>query len=124
MATEKSVAGADDTSGQSRARGRSAETEEPQLNESSSTANSVNTQQVLVEDLTVLPAGSRTPASLSKPSSAAPNVSETHKMVTSLFPEGGIVHSFYHCTGSKCRYQKEKGRKKFDHAWIFRRDIS
>lgn len=124
MATEKSVPGADDTSGQSRARGRSAETEEPQLNESSSTANSVNTQQVLVEDLTVLPAGSRTPASLSKPSSAAPNISKTHKMVTSLFPEGEIVHSFYHCTGSKCRYQKEKGRKKFDHAWIFRRDIS
>ena len=90
---KKSAPGTDNTSGQSRARGRPAETEEPQLNESSSTANSVNTQQVLVEDLTVLPIGSRMPASLRKPSSAAPNISETHKMVTGLFPGGEIVRS-------------------------------
>ena len=33
------------------------------------------------------------------------------------------MHSFYHCSESKCHYQKEKGRKKFNHAWIFRRDL-
>ena len=87
-----SVLGTDDTFGQSRASGQPAETtEEPQLNESSSTANTVNTQQVLVQDQTVLPVGSPTPASLSKPSSTAANVSEMHKMVNSLFPGGEIV---------------------------------
>ena len=95
------------------------------VNEPSSTPipHSVNTQQVLVEDSTVLPVASSTPASSSKPSSVSPNVSETREMINSLFTGGETVHSFYHCTGSKCHYQKEKGRKKFDHAWIFRRDL-
>ena len=29
-------------------------------------------------------------------------------------PEGEIMHSFYHCTGSICCYQKEEGRKEFE----------
>lgn len=35
-----------------------------------------------------------------------------------------FVHSFYHCTETTCNYQKEKGKKKFDHALIFRRDLT
>ena len=45
-------------------------------------------------------------------------------MINELFSGDEIVHSFYHCTEGKCSYQKEKGRKQFDHAWIFKRDLS
>ena len=112
-----SVPGADDTSGPSEVTVLSPTeplTEPP---------SSVTTQQVPLEDLTVLPVVSSAPSSSCKSSSTSSDVGQTRKMINSLFPGGEIVHSFYHCSENKCRYQKEKGRKKFDHAWIFRRDL-
>ena len=112
-----SVPDADDTSGPSEV------TVLPATEPLTEPPSSVTTQQVLAEDLTVLPVASSAPSCSSKPSSTSPDVGQTREMINSLFPGGAIVHSFYHCTESKCHYQKEKGRKKFDHAWIFRRDL-
>lgn len=105
-----SVPGADDTSGPSEV------TVLPATEPLTEPPSSVTTQQVLAEDLTVLPVASSAPSCSSKPSSTSPDVGQTQEMINSLFPGGEIVHSFYHCTESKCHYQKEKGRKKFDHA--------
>ena len=57
-----------------------------------------------------------------KPS--VPDINATRDMINDLFSADEVVHSFYHCTETTCNYQKEKGKKKFDHAWIFRRDLT
>ena len=82
-----SVPGADDTSGPSEVTVLSATAPltEP--------LSSVTTQQVLVEDLTVLPVVSSAPSSSSKSSSTSPDVGQTREMINSLFPGGEIVHT-------------------------------
>ena len=57
-----------------------------------------------------------------KPS--VPDINATREMINNLFSADEVVHSFYHCTETTCNYQKEKGKKKFDHAWIFQRDLT
>lgn len=83
-------------------------------------SQSVSTQQVL-------PVASSSPTSSSKQTStkpSLPDVSAMREVIDGLFPAGEVVHSFYHCTETKCSYQKEKGKKKFNHAWLFRSDLS
>ena len=53
-----------------------------------------------------------------------PDINATRDMINDLFSVDEVVHSFYHCTETTCNYQKEKGKKKFDHTWIFRRDLT
>ena len=53
-----------------------------------------------------------------------PDINATRDMINDLFSADEVVHSFYHCTETTCNYQKEKGKKKFDHTWIFRRDLT
>jgi len=94
--------------------------EPPSKSSNPKPSQSVSTQQVLS-------VASSSPASSSKQTStkpSLPDVSTTRKMIDDLFPAGEVVHSFYHCTETKCSYQKEKGKKKFDHAWLFRNDLS
>ena len=57
-----------------------------------------------------------------KPS--VPDINAMRDMINDLFSADEVVHSFYHCTETTCNYQKEKGKKKFDHALIFRRDLT
>lgn len=94
--------------------------EPPSKSSNPKPSQSVSTQQVL-------PVASSSPASSTKQTStkpSLPDVSATCEMIDGLFPAGEVVHSFYHCTETKCSYQKEKGKKKFDHAWLFRNDLS
>ena len=53
-----------------------------------------------------------------------PDINATRDMINDLFSADEVVHSFYHCTETTCNYQKEKGKKKFDHAWIFQCDLT
>lgn len=115
-----SVPSADETSPASAS---SVSTTEEPSNETSSNlklSQSVSTPQVLAEDSSLLPIARSSSASSSKPTSTKPpvwsDVSAMCELINGLFPRGEILHSFYHCTESKCNYQKEKGKKKFDHA--------
>lgn len=98
----------------------SARTTEELTSRSSSPKPSQSTslQQTLTED-----SGARTlPATSSRSTSTKPSVPDinaTREMVDDLFSADEVVHSFYHCTETTCNYQKEKGKKKFDHTWIF-----
>ena len=86
-------------------------------------SQSISLQQMLTEDS----GASTSPAPFSRSTSTKPSVPDinaTHKMINDLFSADEVVHSFYHCTETTCNYQKEKGKKKFDHAWIFRRDLT
>ncbi len=47
------------------------------------------------------------------------------ELIASSFPDDiDRLHSFYHCTESVCKYEKAKGKKQFDHRWIFKRDLT
>ena len=96
--------------------------EEPTSRSSSpKPCQSASLQQKLTEDS----GASTSPATSSRSTStktSVPDINATREMVDDLFSADEVVHSFYHCTETTCNYQ-EKGKKKFDHAWIFRRDL-
>ena len=83
------------------------------------TIQSVSLQQMFMEDSGAAPS---TRSTSTKPS--VPDINATREMINVLFSVDEVVHSFYHCTETTCNYQKEKGKKTFDHAWMFRRDLT
>ena len=87
------------------------------------TSQSISLQQMFMEDSGASTSTAPSTRSTStKPS--MPDINATRKMINDLFSVDEVVHSFYHCTETTCNYQKEKGKKTFDHAWIFRRDLT
>ena len=86
-------------------------------------SQSVSLQQKLTEDSGASTSTAPSTRSTStKPS--VPDINAMREMINDLFSVDEVVNSFYHCTETTCNYQKEKGKKKFDHAWIFRRDLT
>ena len=83
----------------------------------------VSPQQMLTED-SAASTSTAPPSRSTSTKPSVPDINATRDMINDLFSADEVVHSFYHCTETTCNYQKEKGKKKFDHAWIFRRDLT
>ena len=86
-------------------------------------SQSVSPQQMLTED-SAASTSTAPPSRSTSTKPSVPDINATRDMINDLFSADEVVHSFYHCTETTCNYQKEKGKKKFDHAWIFRRDLT
>ena len=86
-------------------------------------SQSVSPQQMLTED-SAASTSTAPPSRSTSTKPSLPDINATRDMINDLFSTDEVVHSFYHCTETTCNYQKEKGKKKFDHAWIFRRDLT
>ena len=83
----------------------------------------VSPQQMLTED-SAASTSTAPPSRSNSTKPSVPDINATRDMINDLYSADEVVHSFYHCTETTCNYQKEKGKKKFDHVWIFRHDLT